>query len=221
MVLSLKMKKGVPTNESAEDDTPAHRPKAGIKEPPPRKSLKLRAHHSSENAQSIHDGPNVLTGDELKKRRDKESKAAKKAVRKKKESGVLEYVVLVLVAAPLTYFLWQQSISPNSDWIEKYVAYRLPVLVIAWIAVIIQAFRLTRLSGVLTFIFPPYWAYFLLTEVDSKLLRGVATALLIVVMMELAFIPKHAFLTHAQANFNRLVNQTQGGLTSDANYNVR
>jgi hypothetical protein len=221
------MKKGVPVG-TASDRGMEEEGKTKTKASPTTKPvnsgpkpLKLRAHNQEQRAQTRADGIEVLTGEALKEKRIQKQRADKKATRKRKEASIIEWVSLILVTGPGLYFLWMQGNSFNDAWMKHYTEYRLPVILVAWILVIILAFKTTRLSGFLAFLLPPYWAFFLLTEVDQKLIRGVVTGLLILVMMELVFIPKHAFLAHAQKDFNQIVVKAQRGITSDANYDVR
>jgi len=185
------------------------------------KKFQLKPHAAQEDARSIHDGPQVLTGDGLKQKRDEEAKAQKKAVKKDKTGSAWEWILMLVIAVPVGLFLWTEAGTEGSQRLHVYMDYRFYFFAAGWLLVVIEAFKLTRLSGCLSILFPPYWAYFLLTEADHKIIRGLATGLLLVIITELILIRESAFLTVAQENFNQFVNQAQGAISSESNYTIR
>ncbi len=110
--------------------------------------------------------------------------------------GLLVFILLTALLVGLQYFG-----QTDAELREIYSLVRLVALALAYLAVLIDAFREGQVPGFLALLFPPYLIYYAIAKLDSFWRQGVFFAVIVMLGAELHFMKDDAAVIH----FNKFI----------------
>ena len=148
-----------------------------------------------------------------KKRNSRKTILTKEAKERAIKGRISETIAFLLVAGPLAAFLYGQHYNANASSMDIYLEARTFVIPAAWLIIAYEGWKTTNLSGILCAILPPYWIYYLIAEVDNRIMRGSVSALVIILALETVWTPDIAWLNGRQQEFNQFVGKVHTLIT--------
>ena len=168
--------------------------------------FKLKS-HNPEQAQQDESFKEVLKAakdNKKKKRRTRKAILTEEAKERAVKGRIHEIASFLAVGAPIATFLYLQHLNPDPS-IQAYLELRVWIIPAAWLIIVYEGWKNTNLSGVLCALLPPYWIYFLVAEVDNRIMRGSVSAIVVILALETFYIPDEAWLNGRQKQFDAAV----------------
>ncbi len=123
-------------------------------------------------------------------------------------SPVLGWLIFILLTAVVigAQFVYMRM----EEYRDAYRVFRLVYLGLACLMVLYDAFRDSMARGLMCMFIPFYIFFYAITRVDSYWRQGVFVSSVVMLGMEMVFLPKEALLTLAEVQVNAFIRNVAG-----------
>lgn len=117
--------------------------------------------------------------------------------------GLVGWIFFAGLLAALLAWQWQGQ--RDAHYLQAYLTARWGLVAVAWLAVLVAAFRDTWLQGVLCLCVPPYTFYYALNRLDYFTVRALYFAVVLALAAEFYFMPGTTLVGTVQTQINTWV----------------